>query len=101
MSDLEELLAFQLRAAKIEYEREYRFHDTRRWRFDFAFLHRKLAAEIDGGGWVYGRHSRGAGMDADADKNNAAILGGWRILKFTGKHIKSGEALKIIESALK
>lgn len=28
---------------------EYRFHPTRKWRFDFAIPHIKVAIEIEGG----------------------------------------------------
>jgi|SRR5579872_4360022 len=101
MSDLEELLAYQLKAVGIKYEREYRFHPTRRWRFDFCWPAKFMAAEIEGGGFVQGRHTRGMGLQGDCEKYNAAALLGYRILRFTGKHVKSGEALKIIEAALK
>lgn len=39
---------------------EYRFHETRKWRFDHAWPDRKLALEIDGGVWQNGggRHNR-------------------------------------------
>lgn len=49
MSAPEDLLAFQLRASKIACEREFRFHPTRRWRFDFAWQPEKLAVEVEGG----------------------------------------------------
>lgn len=101
MSDLEELLAYQLKAVGIKYEREYRFHPTRKWRFDFAFSDKLLACEIDGGIYSGGRHVRGSGVERDCDKVNAAGLRGWRILRFTAKHVKSGEALRVIEEALK
>ena len=37
---------------------EHKFHDTRRWRFDLAFMDAKLAVEVEGGIWNYGRHNR-------------------------------------------
>lgn len=101
MSELEDLLAFQLKAAKIKYEREYRFHPTRKFRFDFAFPGARLAAEIDGGIWSGGRHVRGSGVESDCTKQNLATLAGWRLLRFTGRHVKSGEALQTILDALK
>lgn len=30
-------------------EREYRFHDQRRWRFDYAFIDQRVAIELEGG----------------------------------------------------
>lgn len=59
---------------------EYRFHPTRRWRFDYAWPLRHLALEIEGGIWTQGRHTRGAGAVADLQKYSEAALGGWRLL---------------------
>jgi len=62
--------------------RELRFHETRRWRFDFAWPYLMIAAEIEGGQWVDGRHTRGAGYANDAEKYNAATEMGWRVFRF-------------------
>jgi len=72
---------------------EFRFHPTRRWRFDIAFPGQKIAVEVDGGIWIAGRHNRGAGMERDHEKINAAIELGWRVLRYTPPQIKSGEAI--------
>lgn len=98
MSAIEEQLLIQLKGViKSVPEREYRFHATRRWRFDFAYPHLKLAIEVEGGSWINGRHSRGKGMSADCVKYNTAIIDGWRVMRFTSDLIKSGEAIKMIE----
>lgn len=68
--------------------REYRFHPTRRWRFDFAWPAQRVAVEIEGGAWSQGRHTRGAGFGADCAKYNMATLAGWRILRFTGDMLR-------------
>ena len=98
MSDLEDELEFQLKAAKIPYEREVRFHPKRRWRFDFIVQDTKIAVEVEGGIWGMGRHTRGAGFEADAEKSNEATILGWKLLRVTPKHIRSGQALEWIES---
>lgn len=100
-SKLESLFASHLRAANLPVPvPEYRFHPTRRWRFDFAWPQVRLAVEIDGATWAGGRHTRGAGFSSDCDKMNAAILLGWRVLRFTGQHVRSGEALCVTEQAI-
>lgn len=71
---------------------EYRFHPTRQWRIDFAWPALKLAVEIEGGVWTRGRHTRGAGVVADMEKYNALSLAGWRLLRFDGSAVRSGEA---------
>lgn len=101
MSAPEELLAFQCKAAKIKVEREFKFHPERRWRADFLVTGHKLLIEVEGGLWVAGRHSRGAGMQKDMEKYNAAALLGYRILRFSPDMVKSGEALKYIEEIIK
>lgn len=80
---------------------EVRFDSSRRWRFDRAWINCKLAVEIEGGTWVKGRHSRGAGMRKDAEKYNAAILQGWRVLRFTGDMVRDGSAIAVVVQALR
>jgi len=99
-SRLEATLALHMKAAGLEPEPEYRFHPHRLWRFDFAFPAQKVAIECEGGTWTNGRHTRGSGFEKDCEKYNAATIAGWRVLRFTGDMIKSGEALQVIEAAL-
>lgn len=63
--------------------REYRFHPTRRFRFDYALPEYKIAIEIEGGVWIKGRHTRGAGYQRDLIKYNLATTLGWRVLRYT------------------
>jgi very-short-patch-repair endonuclease len=66
--------------------REYRFHPTRKWRFDWAYPDVKLAIECDGGKWAPhgGRHN----TTGDREKLNEAARLGWRILRFDGDMLK-------------
>lgn len=41
-------------------QREFRFHEKRKWRADFAYLPGRVLIEIEGGIWVNGRHNRAA-----------------------------------------
>ena len=98
MSDLEEDFLFHIKAIGLsEPEREYRFHPKRRWRFDFAWPDLKIAVEIEGGVWTGGRHVRGAGFVKDCEKYNAAVEEGWRVLRFPGSMVSSGEAINQLE----
>ena len=63
------------------YVREHRFHPTRRWKFDFAWLDLKLAVEIEGGIFVRGRHVSPRGFIADCEKYNNAVLEGWEVIR--------------------
>lgn len=112
MSDLEEALIGQLRmltmtgAVTIDSrrytvpEREFRFHPSRRWRFDIAWPERKIAVEIEGGIYANGGHNRGAHIESDCEKTSEAAAMGWRVLRVTRKMIEDGRALSLIERAL-
>lgn len=83
------------------FEREYRFAPPRRWRFDWANRKHMLAIEEEGGAFVGGRHTSGSGFLNDMEKYNAAVLLGWRVLRVTPRMVQSGEALALVEQALK
>lgn len=102
MSALEDTLVLHIRAVGLPApEREFCFAMPRRWRFDLCWPGRKLAAEIEGGTWVQGRHSRGAGMRKDAEKYNAAVLDGWKVLRFTADMVRDGSAIQVLERAIR
>jgi very-short-patch-repair endonuclease len=101
MSALEDTFAGQMRLLGLpEPVREMRFHDTRRWRFDFCWPDRMLAVEVEGGVRSRGRHVRGQGFVDDCEKYNAAALLGWRVLRFPGEWVEDGTALALVEEAL-
>lgn len=82
-------------------EAEYRFHPTRRWRFDYALPAQSIAIEVDGAVYSGGRHTRGKGFENDMDKLNEAQILGWRVLRFSTGMVKDGRALGVIERLLK
>lgn len=79
---------------------EHRFHPDRKWRFDFAFLEQRVALEVEGGIFTYGRHSRGSGMQADMEKYNASTLLGWRVLRVQPKDLCTMETVKMLRKVL-
>jgi hypothetical protein len=115
-SSAELLLEVQLRQAGIPFEREYRFAPPRRWRADFLVRDgwrvrnsqgalveiegARILIEVDGGGYVAGRHSRGAGMEADCEKASAAAILGYRDIRVTPKQVGSGQALEWVRAAI-
>jgi very-short-patch-repair endonuclease len=99
-SAIEATFALHCKAHGLRPEKEYRFHPSRKWRFDFAFPDRMAAVEVEGGVWTGGRHTRGSGYIADCEKyNNAAALG-WFVFRFDGDAVKSGEAIKFMLDVL-
>lgn len=98
----EEALYAQIKFLRLPLpEREYRFAPPRKWRFDFCWIARKLAIEIEGGVFSRGRHTRPGGFIKDIEKYNAAASLGWTVMRFTTSQAKSGFALNTIESLLK
>lgn len=79
---------------------EYRFHPTRKWRFDYAWVEAKLALEVDGGIWTGGKHGRGAGIVKDQEKRNAAACLGWRLLVVTPRELASLRTIHLVKEAL-
>lgn len=106
----ESALDLQLRAtcqSSLEWQREFVFHSTRKWRADFAIWQKKIApfaeeqcllVEIEGA--VYGkpgRHQRVDGMERDCEKYAEALLSGYPVLRVTPKMVRDGRALQYIE----
>lgn len=79
---------------------EYRFAPPRRWRFDAALPQYMIGIEQEGGLWVRGRHNRAQGYIADMAKYNAAVLLGWRVLRFTPLQICDGTAAAMVQTAI-
>ena len=82
-------------------EPEFKFCETRRWRFDFAWKEFKLALEIEGMVWRNGRHTRGSGFVKDMEKYNNAAKLGWRIIRATPDNFCKEEILDIIQHIIK
>ena len=87
-------------------ERQFKFHPTRKWAFDFAWVEFRVAAEIQGGTFVGGAHSRGGGLLNDHEKINEAQLLGWRVFQFSSPEVRvpknkhSSNALAYMAGAL-
>lgn len=96
-SEGETVLATHLKACKISFEQEYKFHPERKWRADFLITGKKILVEVEGGIWSGGRHTRGKGYLGDMEKYNEAAAMGYTVLRFSTEQVKSGLALKKIE----
>ena len=72
---------------------EHRFHPTRKWRFDFAHPASRVAAELEGGIWTGGRHTRGSGYRGDCEKYNEATLAHWAVFRLTSVQVNELERI--------
>jgi hypothetical protein len=59
-----------------------------------------IAMEIEGGVWITGRHTRGAGYSRDMQKYNLAGLHGWKVYRFTPQDVYKGVALAFIKDVM-
>lgn len=78
-----------------ENEPEYKFHPTRKWRFDYAVRTKMIAFEYEGIFSKKSRHTSLKGFSGDCEKYNEAQLLGWKVFRFTAKSIY--DAWKIID----
>lgn len=97
MSIPEDIFALHCKVNKIEVLREFKFHPIRRWKADFLIVGTKILVEVEGGIFINGRHSRGAGMEADMEKYNAAQELGYSVLRFSPSMVKSGGAVDMVK----
>lgn len=102
MSELVRSLRMQVENARLpEPQQEFHFAPPRLWRFDLAWPELMLAVECDGGVYTQGRHTRGRGFENDMRKLNTAAILGWSVLRFSTSLIRSGEALRYVEMAIR
>lgn len=102
-SSIEAELELMLRANRIpEAVRQCDWwHPVRKWRLDFFWPDAGLAAEVDGGLYVNGRHNRGAAMEEQYIRDQEAAMLGIRVIRFSPKQVKSGRAVEVIRALLK
>ena len=80
---------------------QHRFAEGRKFAFDFAWPAPYLVAvELEGGTWIGGRHTRGAGHVNDMEKFTHAAAMGWRILYVTPRELGREKIVKLLMQAL-
>lgn len=85
---------------RVECVKEFKFHPTRRWRFDYAIPDYKIALEVEGGVWTRGRHTRPQGFLGDIDKYNTATLMGWRVFRTTPNELYHTATINLLKQAI-
>ena len=86
---------------------EHIFHETRKFRFDFAVPIMKFGFEINGGLFIKGKsgfggaHSLPTNILRDMEKKNLANLAAWRIFEFTPQQVEKGEHMWILHELKK
>lgn len=105
------LMALHLNELGVEFREEYRFHPSRKWAFDFYFIHnpgQSVAIEIEGGvhqfrdkrtgKLITGHHHHQKGFESDIEKYNEAAALQIRVFRFTTKQVLRGEAKEFMRT---
>jgi len=71
---------------------EHRFHDVRKFRFDFAWPSVLVAVEMHG----IVDHGSAKGINRDCEKNNLATLGKWSVFEVTTRMLEQ-DPIGVIE----
>lgn len=71
-----------------DYVEELQFHETRKFRFDWAIPSLKLAIEYEGLMSKKSGHTTISGYSKDCEKYNLAVLNGWKVLRYTALNYK-------------
>lgn len=75
--------------------REWKFHPTRKWRFDFALLEKQIAFEVQGGLYDSDKgHRAFASVQRDYEKFNAAMILGWKVFQLSSPMLKDAEYMQ-------
>lgn len=82
-------IEMSLKYGGYDYVKEYKFHPTRKWRFDFAIVESKIAIEYEGIMSEKSRHTTITGLTGDCDKYNEAQRLGWKVFRFTALNYKN------------
>jgi very-short-patch-repair endonuclease len=72
-----------LRLMNLTYKAEYKFMESRKFRFDFAIPDHMIAIEYEGIFSDKSRHTSVTGYSKDTEKYNLAAIHGWRVLRYT------------------
>jgi very-short-patch-repair endonuclease len=83
-----------------DFEQEYRFDPSRKYRLDLAFPKQKVGIEIEGAIFAAGAHSRPLGILRDMEKGNLLVLSGWRVLRYTPAEVNEGKAIEGLKQLL-
>lgn len=80
------LQEFKQKGLITDYVTEHKFHDVRRFRFDWAIVDLKIAIEYEGIFSKKSRHTTVKGYSIDIEKYNLALTEGWKVLRYTANN---------------
>ena len=97
----QELELFLYANGFVSVDNEYKYHPTRKWRFDYCIPGLEIAIEYEGLMGAKSRHTTIRGFTNDCEKYNEATILGWKVIRVTVISIENGQAFDQIERLLK
>ncbi len=88
---------------KLDVVREYKFHEKRHWKFDFALPAIRVAIEYEGLNFGHGGasgHQTIKGVVAGNEKYSEACIAGWCLVWVNAISVKNGLAHQLIQKAV-
>lgn len=79
---------------------EFKFCNTRKFRFDFCWPEHKLALECEGGIFTKQAHGSITGQLRDIEKYNLAACEGYRVLRVVPNNLMKKETFDMIKKCL-
>lgn len=76
----------------LPFVKEHQFLTDRKFRFDYALVHKRIAIEYEGVMNGKSRHTTIGGYSKDTEKYNLATLHGWKVLRYTAKTYRNLES---------
>jgi hypothetical protein len=76
---------------------QYQSNPDRKWAHDWAWPDHLLIVEVQGGGWIRGRHHRGDGYREDLIKKLWLQTRGWTVLEVDPQMVRDGSAVQAIK----
>lgn len=74
---------------------EYRFHEKRKWRFDWVIEARMIAIEYEGLAFKKTAHTTSKGYTGNTDKYNTAAILGYTVFRIT--YLNYGTIIKTLD----
>lgn len=78
-----------LKLFNFDFVREHKFCETRKFRFDFCAIDKRLGIEYEGLMSAKSGHTTIGGYTSNCEKYNIAQLGGWTVLRYTVLNYKN------------
>lgn len=79
-------IEFMLKLLKLDFVKEHKFIEDRKYQIDFAVIDKKIAIEYEG---IFmedkgkSGHTSVMGYTSNCDKYNLALVNGWKVLRYT------------------